>query len=321
MRKPFRLLCSCFLLLPLVALNFASAQTQLVRFGPYELPSVSNLYPPLLQANIPPNSPVLSVCHSPANNGAAHACTNYATTYTGTGTACPNGAQDTPDPGAGTASCQVTGDAQGNLGWWAPPGEYDFTACVGTTCFGPYTVTAGTGVVPGSAHIPCETGIGDGLNAIPAGTYLQAFCRNDSGAPLTISGIWCFTDNAGSSSTMNASGHTLGSLLTGAITCSPSFAAGTQSANITLLSGAGTVNTNGTAVTLISGTLFNALWSGAITIHGVTYTISAVNSSTSITLTGSAGTQTGVSYQWADWINFTFVSDGTSKQTTWGISF
>ena len=57
---------------------------------------------------------------------------------------------------------------------------------------------------------------------------------------------------------MNAAGHTLGALLTGAVTCSSSFAAGSQSANVLL--------TNG------------------------------------------------------DYINFTFVADGTCKQSTWVVT-
>lgn len=103
----------------------------------------------------------------------------------------------------------------------------------------------------------CEPGLGDGLNAIAAGTYLQTTCYNDSGVTWTIAGIKCFTDNSGSS-TLNAAGHTLGALLTGAITCSSAFAAGTQSANVALTSG--------------------------------------------------------------DYIQFTFVADGTSKQTVWIVS-
>lgn len=100
----------------------------------------------------------------------------------------------------------------------------------------------------------CETGLGDGLNAITAGTYLQRFCYNTTGVTVTLTGLKCFTDNAGAS-TMNGSGVTLGALLTGAMTCSSTIATGTQSANVAL--------TNGDA------------------------------------------------------INFTFVADGTSKQTTW----
>jgi hypothetical protein len=103
----------------------------------------------------------------------------------------------------------------------------------------------------------CQPGLGDGLNAIPAGTYLQSTCKNTTGVTVTLTGLSCFTDNSGSS-TMNASGNTLGVLLTGAVTCSSSFASGVQSANVLL--------TNG------------------------------------------------------DYIKFTFVADGTSKQTTWVVT-
>jgi hypothetical protein len=104
----------------------------------------------------------------------------------------------------------------------------------------------------------CQSSRGDGLNVIGAGTYLQSFCYNDSGVTWTITGIKCFTDNNGTS-TLNASGNTLGALLTGAITCTTAFAAGTQTANILLTSG--------------------------------------------------------------DYIKFTFVGDGASKQSTWIVTF
>jgi hypothetical protein len=102
-------------------------------------PSVSSEFAtPFLVANVSPNLPVIQVCNSPAN---ATPCTNYATTYTSSGVACPNGAQDTPDPNP--SACQATGDAQGNIAFWAAPGQYDYTVCIQNTlsCFGPYTVT------------------------------------------------------------------------------------------------------------------------------------------------------------------------------------
>jgi hypothetical protein len=126
-----------------IALGFAlltgSLWAQNVRYdAPFPSISSSTIVP-LLVANVPPNSPVLAVCHSPAN---ALPCTNYATTYTSTGSACPNGAQDTPQPQP--SACQPTGDGQGNIGFWAPVGTYDYTVCVSNNCYGPYTVTLGT---------------------------------------------------------------------------------------------------------------------------------------------------------------------------------
>ena len=60
----------------------------------------------------------------------------------------------------------------------------------------------------------------------------------------------------------------------------------------------GLVNTAGTAVTYSSGTQFPLTgWNGqTIIINGVSYVISQVTSATTLTLTGSAGTQTGVSF-------------------------
>ena len=131
-------------------------------------------------------------------------------------------------------------------------------------------VTAGTGLTGGGTSgtvtvslssqyrtWSCQTGVGDGYNAIPAQTYLQSFCKNTTGVSITLTGVQCSIDG-GSSSTLNAAGNTLGALLTGAVTCSTSFAAGTQSANVTL--------TNG------------------------------------------------------DYIKFTFVADGTAKQSTWVVT-
>ncbi len=102
-------------------------------------PSITSQYAtPFLVANVAPNLPVIAVCNYPANN---LPCTNYASTYTASGAACPNGAQNTPDPQP--SACQSTGDAQGNLGFWAAPGRYAYTVCLQntTSCFGPYTIT------------------------------------------------------------------------------------------------------------------------------------------------------------------------------------
>jgi hypothetical protein len=129
------------ILLSGILLLACSAFGQNVRFtAPF--PSVSSSASPFLVANLPPNSPQIAWCHSPANTVP---CTNYSQTFQGNGTACPNGAQDTPDPNALTSACQSTGDAQGNLGVWTPAGTYDYTVCIAGTlsCFGPYTVTLG----------------------------------------------------------------------------------------------------------------------------------------------------------------------------------
>ncbi|MBU6231659.1 hypothetical protein KGP36_03240 [Patescibacteria group bacterium] len=98
------------------------------------------------------------------------------------------------------------------------------------------TKVATTAYVDGKARIwSCRAGLGDGLNAIPAGTYPQTTCYNDTGVTVTITGVKCYAD--GGTPTMNVSGHTLGALLTGAITCTTAYAAGTQSANVSLTSG------------------------------------------------------------------------------------
>jgi hypothetical protein len=93
------------------------------------------------------------------------------------------------------------------------------------------------GAIPATYTLPtqytklrCETGLGDGLNAMPAGTYLQSFCYNDSGVTWTITGIKCYTDggtptlqvddNSGNHETSDG-GHNY-------FTCTSSFAAGTQ---------------------------------------------------------------------------------------------
>jgi hypothetical protein len=102
----------------------------------------------------------------------------------------------------------------------------------------------------------CNAGLGDGTNAITAATYLQTTCYNGTGHTVTITGIKCYSDNSGSS-TMNVTNGAGTGLLTGAVTCSSSFASGTQSGTTTVANG--------------------------------------------------------------DYLKFTFVADGTSKQTSWVI--
>ncbi len=65
----------------------------------------------------------------------------------------------------------------------------------------------------------------------------------------------------------------------------------------TSTAGGGTVNTNGTAVTSVSGTDFSALGANQeIRINGVEYVISTVTNTTALVLNSSAGVQNGVSW-------------------------
>lgn len=90
----------------------------------------------------------------------------------------------------------------------------------------------------------------------------------------------------------------------------------------------GTVNTNGTTVTWVSGSFFYPYWSkrasaAAIVIAGVTYQVDHLNSSaTSLELTTSAGIQAGVAYtvtggNW-QYISGTFTSALTNVPTDLG---
>lgn len=65
----------------------------------------------------------------------------------------------------------------------------------------------------------------------------------------------------------------------------------------TVASKAGTVNTSGTAVTSVSGDNFTGIVAGmAITINAVAYVVQSVTNSTTLVLTATAGTQSGVAY-------------------------
>jgi hypothetical protein len=189
-----------------------------------EFPSLSPSYSPLLMANVPPNSPVLSVCNSPANNGPGLACTNYATTYTESGVACPNGAQDTPDPQP--SSCQSTGDAFGNIGFWAPAGQYDYTVCIQntSTCYGPYTVTLG--------------GSGGGSGTVNTGTAGQAAYYAASGT--AVSGQPNLTFSGNTSNFPNGSVTVGGSPPSACGTATGCIATATSTGSVTPTSGQNT---------------------------------------------------------------------------------
>lgn len=168
--------------------------------------------------------------------------------------------KDSAAPNVSAYGCSKTGVstfAWEPLGGGGPIGPTGPTGPTGPA--GPTGPTGPTGP-QGPSALACEPGLGDGLNAITAGTYLQTNCINKTGVTLTIASIECYTDNSGSS-TLNATNGAGTGLLTGAVTCTSSIpgAAGTQSATVTIASN--------------------------------------------------------------DGVKFTFVADGTSKQTTWTIKF
>jgi hypothetical protein len=79
----------------------------------------------------------------------------------------------------------------------------------------------------------CQAGLGDGLNTITAGTYSPLLCYNGFSSAMTVTSIKCYSDNNGST-TIDIKNGAGTSLLTGALTCTSSFATGTQSATITI---------------------------------------------------------------------------------------
>ena len=113
-------------------------------------------------------------------------------------------------------------------------------------------------IATGSLTGICEVGIGDGLNAIPAGTYLLDGCYNDYGNAYTITAIRGFTDNNGTS-TMNAVNDTATSLLTGPVTTTNAFASGTQSATTT-------IGTNHWIVFTFVADGTSKTWTGEVTV-------------------------------------------------------
>src|ERR1035438_6209309 len=92
---------------------------------------------------------IVNVCSYPAN---AVPCTNYATTYTDItlGTAC---ASSVPLVLGGN-TCVATADVNGDIGFWAAAGNYDYTITTSKGSFGPYHVTLGVGGSSGGGNCP-----------------------------------------------------------------------------------------------------------------------------------------------------------------------
>jgi hypothetical protein len=101
----------------------------------------------------------------------------------------------------------------------------------------PSDSACGTGATgpAGPSYWSCQPGLGDGLNTIATGTYIQWTCRNDTDSDVTITGISCIAD-AGSTTVSMTNGSD-SALLSEAITCGTSYTAGTQSGTTTLAAG------------------------------------------------------------------------------------
>ena len=76
-----------------------------------------------------------------------------------------------------------------------------------------YDYDAAIPVVVVTMPLSCQAGLGDGFNAIPAGTYLQTVCVNQTGKTWNITGVKCYSDNSGTS-TMNVTNGANSSLVT-----------------------------------------------------------------------------------------------------------
>jgi hypothetical protein len=80
----------------------------------------------------------------------------------------------------------------------------------------------------------------------------------------------------------------------------------------------GTCNTSTTAVTWVSGANFSSLVAGnSVVINNVAYVVQSIASNTSMTLTTSAGTQTGVSTRWGADVSRQFNISAPFNGLTW----
>lgn len=185
-------------------------------------------------------------------------CTNQfltAISATGTGTCTTDTLAGAQHANQGTTTTVLHGNAAGNPSWGAivaadiTSGTITGTQIASSIALAgsPTTTTqsandnstkiATTAYVDGKARIwnGCagHAGLGDGLNSMTSGTYLQTNCYNNTGSTITITGIKCYSDNNGTT-TGNVTNGAGTALLTGAITTTNSWAAGTQSGTTTL---------------------------------------------------------------------------------------
>ena len=185
---------------------------------------------------IDPNHYALTITNEVISTGISHALLRQGWPWPGTlvcdlSTGC----------GSGTGS--VTSFSAGNLvplfttsvatATTTPALSFSLSTAAPNTVFGNPTGSTAAPIYF-TPDLPCEDGITGGLSAMAAGTYVQSSCFNNSGITLTITGIFCHTNNSGTS-TLSVADNLGNALLTGPITCAPSFVAGTQSAHITIL--------------------------------------------------------------------------------------
>lgn len=133
--------------------------------------------------------------------------------------------------GASGSACDETVTAG------VPAAGVDYIRCDATTHTIVKSLNGGPEVALGGPYPwSCQPGLGDGVNAITTTSYPQSTCYNDTGKTITLTGIKCFSDNNGAS-TLAATNGAGTALLTGAVTCTNAFAAGTQSATVTIAAG------------------------------------------------------------------------------------
>ncbi len=135
-------------------------------------------------------------------------------------------------------------------------------------------------------NLPCHIALSTAGTISTAPNVLLG-CALDIYAPQTIATTWTVYHHGTS---IDFHGY----LMTGNTGSAPVIDIGKASA---LAGTAGTVNTSGTAVTWVSGPTFADLDLGdQISIAGNIFNIASINSPTSITLTASAGTNSGAVY-------------------------